>query len=31
MTFKETQLTTGDFLARGEAVYGGETGVFDEP
>ena len=31
MTFKESQLTTDDFLARGAAVYGGETGVLDEP
>ena len=31
MTFKETQLTTGDFLARGAAVYGDEAGVLDEP
>jgi fatty-acyl-CoA synthase len=31
MTFKESQLTTGDFLARGAAVYGDEPGVVDEP
>jgi acyl-CoA synthetase (AMP-forming)/AMP-acid ligase II len=31
MTFKESQLTLDDFLARGAAVYGGEPGVLDEP
>jgi acyl-CoA synthetase (AMP-forming)/AMP-acid ligase II len=31
MTFKESQLTTADFLARGAAVYGDEPGVVDEP
>src|SRR3954452_20214772 len=31
MVFKQSQLTTADFLERGAAVYAGEPGVLDEP
>src|SRR3954471_2074551 len=31
MVFKQSQLTTGDFLERGAAVSAGELGVLDEP
>src|SRR3954454_3762357 len=31
MVFKQSQLTTVDFLERGAAIYAGEPGVLDEP
>src|SRR3954470_10800168 len=31
MVFKQSQLTTADFLERGAAIYAGEPGVLDEP